>query len=177
MVFLLWVCELVSGSFHLVLCCHDWSMLRPVSPLGSFSWLNNIPSCGCTTSCLSIYLMIDSGLFPPLVFWECFCCVIFGVPVFNRLGPMVITHIFLTFFGLKYLQNRPPYIWKQYHRMHDTLLDVPGSHSECKWLQIAIIWHRCTKDIWTFLSSVSCCSCPLLCCFCLRVNVKRRLWN
>lgn len=49
--------------------------------------------------------MIDSGLFPPLVFWECFCCVIFGVPVFNRLGPMVITHIFLTFFGLKYLQN------------------------------------------------------------------------
>nr|KAF6474715.1 hypothetical protein HJG63_010885 [Rousettus aegyptiacus] len=49
----------VSGLFHLA-CFHSLSVLQYISVLHSFFlWLNNIPSRGQTTFCLSIHLLIN----------------------------------------------------------------------------------------------------------------------
>lgn len=73
--------------------------------------------------------------------------------------------------ALNHLAFESSYIGTQ-----DILLDVPGSHCKYRWLQMVIIWYRCTQDVWAF--------CPVflgflleLCCVStLLANVKRRLW-
>lgn len=47
------------GSFHLAQCLRDVSMLLHMSVVCSFLLLGNIPTCGCSFGCLSIYQLRD----------------------------------------------------------------------------------------------------------------------
>lgn len=55
-------------------CLQGSSMLWCISELHSFLRLNNIPLCGFTPFCSSVHLLMGTGLFPPLSYWEEGCC-------------------------------------------------------------------------------------------------------